>query len=417
MKLWQGTVPVLPTANNSARELRTHPSGAAIPRIPALDGLRGCAAILVIATHSIFAATSDRVMLLDRAFNVGLRVIGPSGVDLFFVLSGYLITCILDRTRNTRHPFSFFYARRVLRIVPLYFAYLLLIPIVFESAGPIATGTGEMRSWDWLFLTNLLMTKFSPDEIGFLFGHLWSLAIEEQFYIVWPLVILLVPVRHLPRVCIALIGCSFLGRVAFTAAGNAHYGWLLMPTRLDGMAAGALVALAQARAPERLDAISKKLLVPAGAAAAVLFLVLIAGLWSYDGPLFNTFETGLAVRKVEILLAPLVGAGLFAICVARVASATSGGPRWLTTGWLRLVGRSSYGTYLFHLPIATLMIGMGVPRMAPVGGFDLPYQLVFALSLLVISTAFGTLTWHLYEKQWLRLAPAYRKVTPVIPAP
>lgn len=379
----------------------------AIERIPALDGLRGIAVIAVITIHTFMVVGSDLASAVDRTANLLVRTAGPLGVDLFFVLSGFLITSILDATRASTHPFRTFYVRRVLRIVPLYYAYLLIIPLIFASWGKIAVGTTATRSWDWLFLTNVAMTRHSPDQLGFLFGHFWSLAIEEHFYVLWPLAILLIPRSRLPVFCVALFAFSAVGRVLLTVSGVGHYGWLLMPFRMDGLAAGAFVSVMRAQHPEALDRAIRISWRPAMfLGLPALTALLMRAFWRLSVPLYSSFETGLTGRKLEIMLTPLIGAMVFGLVVARLTTRDGNpAPRLLTSRLLTRVGKYSYGMYLFHAPLVVLFFL--IPGHHKLSGLDLPFQLVAALAVLGVSLLVGATTWHLLEKRCLSLAPDY----------
>jgi peptidoglycan/LPS O-acetylase OafA/YrhL len=172
--------------------------------IPALDGLRGIAIILVMLHHFTYYRPETGI----DAVIAGVPLFGWVGVDLFFVLSGFLITGILLDSRGSTRYFTNFYARRTLRIFPLYYLVLFLALVAlpqFPSVHTVLAGDIEMPPrWPyWAYLTN-----FSVAERGFVHGWVdvaWSLAIEEQFYLVWPLVIWLCPQRLLPWLCTAIV--------------------------------------------------------------------------------------------------------------------------------------------------------------------------------------------------------------------
>ena len=242
--------------------------------VPQIDALRGIAALVVafVFHQHYLSGDQNNGPLNGLPVFTWLHHYGWTMVDLFFVISGYLITAILDHTRGSDAPFRTFYIRRILRIVPLYYAFVFLVPIVFAKLGSQWVGTPATRFWDWTFMTNVIMTHQTPREIGMIFSSFWSLAIEEQFYLLWPLVILLVPERKLVPVCASLIAFSFFSRVALTMSGYAAYGWLLMPARFDGLAAGALVALLQKRNPALLDTWAPRL-VKASAVVVPAFVI------------------------------------------------------------------------------------------------------------------------------------------------
>src|SRR5688572_21342309 len=217
-------------------------------RIPALDGVRGLAILLVVIFHHTLMRQET---LVDRVY-VNVARFGSSGVDLFFVLSGFLITGILLDSKGGSHYFRNFYIRRTLRIFPLYFAFLFYVfrvcPLIWPDT-PLARMSrdamaGTSEAWYWLYASNLL---FARDET---FGHpnlavTWSLAIEEQFYLVWPLVVALTSRRALLWTCVALMAGALTVRVWLVAVG-AHWilPYVLPMCRIDALAAGALVALA-----------------------------------------------------------------------------------------------------------------------------------------------------------------------------
>ena len=412
-------------------------TASSIPRIPAIDGLRGLAVMSVLVTHSFFAATSERVQSIDNFGNLVARLVGPFGVDLFFVVSGFLITAILDHTRDSDHPYRTFYARRVLRIVPLYYGFLFIMPIVFGALGPIFVGTSESRLWDWFFMTNIALTQHTPDEIGRIFSSFWSLAIEEQFYVLWPLVILKVPRKYLVRLCMSLVGFSFLSRAVLTYLGYSHYGWLLMPTRFDGLATGALVALMFQQNPDLLKRWAPTVFRIAALLTLALVAIMIASFWNIHATLPGMLGTAYTGRKLEIVFEPLLAAITFGAALGMIAVRSSeSGVRWLESRALASISRYSYGMYTMHVIVIVLLMWLVLPARNPVMGFDLPYQVLFTGVVIGVCYVAGFLTWHLYERRFLKLAPPYvysgirdRRAapagtewtsvdsTPVIPAP
>jgi peptidoglycan/LPS O-acetylase OafA/YrhL len=189
--------------------------------IPQLDGMRGLAILLVLFAHSAIAFT--RVPAFRWIENYG-----NLGVQLFFVLSGFLITRILLDTKDTPHFFRNFFVRRALRIYPLY--YVLLGFVVFSGL----VHQHGVRWWPYiLYLSNIIYgagTEPSP------LGPVWSLAVEEQFYLVWPFVVSVVSRRGLERLCVAMI----VGAVGLRLTGVMQFHNTLV--QLDALAAGALVA-------------------------------------------------------------------------------------------------------------------------------------------------------------------------------
>ena len=173
-----------------------HP-GRSRSHLPGLDGIRGLAILMVMFSHFIVVGKNlDPLSPFGRFLHSGYL-----GVDLFFVLSGFLITGILIDSKITPNYFRVFYMRRALRIFPLYYLLLavswLTVVFITPQDKPLLTGVDSM-AWFWLYASNIGMAVKgdwlnSPTWVGL--GHFWSLAVEEQFYLVWPLLVYLMPVK------------------------------------------------------------------------------------------------------------------------------------------------------------------------------------------------------------------------------
>jgi len=369
--------------------------GGSSRHVPALDGLRGVAILGVMLFHgSLLLPWREPA----NAWLAGWPQTGWLGVDVFFVLSGFLITGILLDTRAGPRYFVNFYARRILRIMPVYYLLLavifFLLPRVlpFESDG--LRTIQARQAWLWTHLTN----------IGFVYHrkvwaladwldltHLWSLAVEEQFYLVWPLVVFWASRRRLAAVCVACVVGSLLLRVALWQADQ-RPGAIYFPTpcRLDGLALGALVAVAvRDRALAGLTTLAGK--------AAWVAAVALAGLAIWRGGLqFSDRPTVV----FGVTAASVLAAGV----VAQVADPASQS-RWaavLKHSGLRIAGKYSYGMYLFH----NLLYGP-VDWLVPAAALRAATRSELAGNLLFlvvfVAACFGTafLSWHAYEKHWL----------------
>jgi peptidoglycan/LPS O-acetylase OafA/YrhL len=205
--------------------------------VRALDGIRGLAIILVCIYHAfLFSPAYTPFAALLHEISARCWV----GVDLFFVLSGYLITGVLLRAKNADNYYQVFYARRALRILPLYYVAMFGWMLVAHDWPPV-----KYQAWFWFNLSNL-PTAFTPYLIPYL-AHYWSLAIEEQFYLLWPAVVRKVSETVLIRVCIgALIGCFVLRNLPIVLAWNQRWPnfiYRLTPFRIDTLCAGALLAI------------------------------------------------------------------------------------------------------------------------------------------------------------------------------
>jgi peptidoglycan/LPS O-acetylase OafA/YrhL len=202
---------------------------------PALDGLRGLAILLVVVYHNFG--------FIDVFF------FGWLGVDLFFVLSGFLITDILLKTVGSADYLRNFYARRVLRIFPLYYLCLILFLVVLPNldvAFDIKYYT-DNQLWIWTYLQNWLYIFKDPAQTNTL-NHLWSLAVEEQFYLLWPLVILLIRKPGHLLVCMGLLLVGVLGLRLWiwnNHVADLAYFNLYTFTRIDGICIGCMIALLQ----------------------------------------------------------------------------------------------------------------------------------------------------------------------------
>ena len=363
--------------------------------VPALDGVRGLAILAVMAFH--FTLRMPDVTFGDRLTH---RVLGAgwAGVDLFFVLSGLLITTVLLDAKGAPHYYRTFYGRRALRIFPLYYGFLAAYFLLVVRQG--TTGNDHYlwheQGWWWSYLDNwwLAFVRRTEPPNYLWTGPFWSLAVEEQFYLVWPTLVLLFTRRRLAVLCGAIIIGAPLFRLwlqAHHAAPIASYA--LTPARLDSLAVGALLAIVLA--DHRLAHVGSRIFIGLGVmAAAITVSVFHAhGLWTYGG-----WEEGPGYTIIAIAWGGLVAAGATA---ARGTIAA----RVLGARWLRALGKYSYAMYVFHVPIwahvrPLVFPGNRVPTV--VGSHILPsLALGLLCGLLTFAAAFAS--WHLYEKQFLKL--------------
>ncbi len=375
--------------------------------LPALDGLRGIAILLVLAIHFTVMQPLSR---LD-AVVFSLARTGWAGVDLFFVLSGFLITGILYRTREVPRSLRVFHARRFLRIFPLYYGFLLVLfalgPLLVPGSDWLET-VGSRQLWHWAYLSNVLAALEGWDAVPHL-GHLWSLAIEEQFYLLWPLAALTLSRRRLIQLCGALLVASFLARVALLATGASPIAvYALTFTRWDGLVVGALVALAG-----RSAAWSGRMVRWSGPVAAVGVSALAMMVWAEP----YRSHYGLAMQTVGYpILAVVFGAILVRILAARPGSTSE---RLMTASPLRFLGRYSYGIYIVHAPLAGVLMSRGIsPALLPrLWGSALPGQILFWLAATAVTVAVAVPTWHLWERPFLSLKRYFAYERSAIPVP
>jgi peptidoglycan/LPS O-acetylase OafA/YrhL len=298
---------------------------------PALDGLRGVAILSVMLYH--FTGSYKGTNFLLRLWSL-VAGAGWMGVDLFFVLSGFLITGILYDTAHAERKVRNFYARRALRIFPLFYAVLfgllLLTPVLHMHWRP------EHLLY-FIYLSNvsrLLVPDFQLPSQWVNLGHLWSLAVEEQFYLLWPFVVWRVKSRTtLLRIILAVLIAGPILRGLLLATGmDALDMARLLVTRADSLLFGGAVALL-ARGPSANR-------IPAGKILIISVSLLAILLYLAHGP------------EASSAWIATVGYSAIAMCGASLILLAQEGSNWVTALFdrplLRFFGRYSYGLYLFH---------------------------------------------------------------------
>ena len=356
--------------------------------IGALDGLRGIAILLVIP-HNADIFSNSAAWLWPAAL---LAHAGWIGVQLFFVLSGFLITRNLLDSRDAGNYFRAFYWRRVLRIFPLYYltliAGLVLAPRI-SQLGSGAPASHQNQVWLWTFLSNWAQ-PLGLEVSGF--SHFWSLAIEEQFYLLWPGIVLLLAGPRLIWMCAGLVAVAFVSRLVLLHQGaNPDMVYMFTVCRMDALAIGAAAAVLElsGRCTRWLGTHSRAAL---GWSAAVLIILAVT---SHAYAVYD--------RTTLTIGYPLMAAA-FAAVILVLAAQARGLAHWLnrllSMGWLRSVGRYSFAMYVFHLPLLVIF-GDQIRRVFAFTGSALP--LVYALVAILLSYVAGFLSYHLIEKHFLRL--------------
>lgn len=349
--------------------------------VGALDGVRGLAILLVLVFHY---GRSARGFGLQNPLLTASEF-GWIGVDLFFVLSGFLITGILYDAKGSENYFRNFYARRSLRIFPLY--YLALIVVLALAAVWPSAGIWPDFSplWFVFYLSNVAMVSAAESDAGIL-GHFWSLAIEEHFYLVWPLCVLLATRRQLMAIAAGLLLLALAARLllGLSGAASAEAMYVLTPLRLDPLAVGAICSLA-VRGPAGLAPLIRPAWIAmlAGGTAVVL-IVLLTSLSPNNLVMQMYGFTPLAVAFGGMLLVALS---------FRPANQAFCNPV------LRWFGRYSYGLYVWHPIINVLLFCAPVTAALGIEGPEdsVPY-LAFAF---LASLAAALASYHLWEKRFL----------------
>jgi peptidoglycan/LPS O-acetylase OafA/YrhL len=354
--------------------IRTH--------VPQLDGLRAIAVLLVLWTH--FWGYSAGHPLINR-----FAAAGWIGVDLFFVLSGYLITSILWESRDKPRYYLNFYARRALRIFPIYF---LLLACVFGLLPLVSTLPARLSEDAWLYA--LYLGNFALAAGGwqlFLVDITWSLAVEEQFYLLWPAWVRRLTVRAMVISCVAIIIATPCLRFALWDPDRWMWLHMMMPLRADAFAVGALIAVLLRQGIE----------LPARAVmtACAPILVLLIGMGEF---------------RRESMLVGTIGYTLTAL-VSGAALLLALRSRALATKPLMHVGKVSYGMYLLH-PIVLVLVSSGLAA----AGLDATGTAGMILQLVILTgatVAVATASFWLLESRLLALKRFFEGVPPVLPPP
>ncbi len=331
-------------------------------RIPSLDGLRGISILMVSLSHFVMASNSPLPAWTQQA-----RFLGSPGVDVFFVISGYLITSLLlkEHDRTGRISLTGFYKRRALRIFPAYFAYLGVVLAL------TLTGLAYTKSLHWL-LALTYTVNFIPNPHGW-FGQLWSLSVEEHFYLMWPLaVVLLSPRRGRLMLLVWIVLAPILRVLIWTRTQYEYVDIDLFTfTRIDTIATGCVLAYLVRR-----DDV-KRFTASAGRYCSALVLLALG--------LLYVSMTMIHSGKYTLLLSRFVEASLMASIVLLVTShPNSAVGRLLNWRPLVFVGVLSYSLYLYQ-PL--LNADWGLPWFGNIG-------------LLIVAAC---CSYFLIEKPFLRL--------------
>ena len=383
-------------------------SAKSLRYIPSLDGLRGLGAFLVIATH--YGYSQDGWIVLE----------------FFFVLSGFLITAILltETNRPLGEYLGRFYWRRLLRTFPAYFGYLLICGIVYvcvRQPGGFLDVLPSLATYWFNFYT---LFHFYADKPSFMFAHLWSMSVEEQFYLVWPFLVFVLSRAHLRRVIIAIVVLIPLFRL--TLFGYFHLNrwtaplafFFATPFHLDAFSIGAAIAVFRLTERE----LKPRWLFLASGCVLLLGLVNASiGQNPYDfiprvGEV-GRFLRGLSFGYPEFLLQNwqfLWGYSVIDLWAAALiisASQQNWLQRFLENRFLWHLGRISYGFYIFHMPILFLFKPILPTNQWSLAGFG------FFVVLIVITFGVAHLSYFYFERRFLMLKDYFgkREAGPIAP--
>ena len=391
-------------------------------RVDALDGLRAIAILLVLLWHLTPNHNSNQGL---RSIVFKMADLGWSGVDLFFVLSGFLITGILLRAKASDGPLRHFLMRRILRILPAYYLALCLVFLVLPFVlrlYPIPNISAQAPYW--LYVSNMfqesapqLAGEGSPLLAGlFSIGHFWSLAAEMQFYALWPLVIYRFTSGLVWKVGLIAFVLVVMGRIVSVMMDVdpwVTFAWL--PFRADGLIVGSLIAVA-INAGVRYDQVRSVLLLTV--VVGSVFALLVTWFDMASGPLWKTKE----YPQIYFVLRPILPC---------VLSLLYGAVHWvgLQRNWLsaflgspvfKPLALYSYGIYIIHNLLKPVFEKSFGPQILVqwTGGQDAPIYLYFVLASSV-SFVLAMASYHLFEIHFLRLksnfpVSAKRRPSPLV---
>lgn len=345
-------------------------------RILELDGLRGIAILLVISFHYINNQLVNAIhpLAIKLAF---ITSFGWVGVDLFFLLSGFLIGTVLIANKNSKNYFSTFYIRRILRIVPNYYLFLLIFfavsSISFFASSDFLSAENRIPFWSYFAMVNNIYMAIQENLGNDSLSVTWSIAIEEQFYLVFSVLIYFLRNSALPYVFIFLIIAASVVRFQFI-----HWipRYVLLPCRMDSLSLGMLVAYFNVHAD--IQALANKYL---------RYIVLIM--------LIDVLICGVIYLLVEDLgvVKHTLFALFFAGCVVlAITQKTSWFAQVLRNKVLMWIGTVSYSLYLFHYFILGMAHQMG-------GNRTIGIQSVCDIGITFLALSFSIfLSWLIYMK-------------------
>lgn len=372
-------------------------------RIPELDGLRGLAIFLVILYHYVAMAPHGSPHTWPSRIGTILGQ-GATGVDLFFVLSGFLIGGILLKTKTSPRYYKTFYLRRFHRIFPLYYGWILLFGVIMTVAGKMSgTWGAEFRTaipyWAYfIFIQNYFFGSTSVQAVWLV--QTWSLAVEEQFYLISPPLVRNLSKPALVKLLFAVVAFAFLFRVVLaTWFGLDHGNWGIFaayfwtPSRADDLGLGVLAAVAwgtpqtRQRLQENIRSIYLLL-----CACAVSLLVMM--FWLVKPNSYVEATLGRPVYGVFFV-------SLLIVCLADKQGKLAGLLRWRP---LRELGRVSYCVYMVHDAVDWLafrIVRHSEPR------FDSVPTMALSVAALVSTLVLAEVSWRYFEHPLIRRGHRY----------
>lgn len=349
-----------------------------------LDGLRAYAVLAVLVSHWVFTSAIKKLDL------------GYCGVTLFFVISGFLITEILlndiNKQKGSGAILRKFYWRRTLRIFPIYYISLIALYLVNYR------DSAEILLYNVTYTTNIY--NYISGDFTKGFPHIWSLCVEEQFYLVWPIVLLLTH-RRVFSVMVIIIALSLLTRTWFWYAKPAHYdmfNYRMTPACLDVFGLGAILAYLKMNHLDKLQRFLKMWWLP-----LILSIIFIVNVFYVDSLLFNEVFKRFVIGVISMFL------------IGWAINEHNGMQLFLKYSWLKYIGRISYGVYLYHMFVSGMIDEKLHNYLLTLDWSFLPMlkfnlYLIKAPIFLAITIAVAGLSYRFIELPFLRLKDKYTAV-------
>ncbi len=357
-------------------------------RFSQIDGLRAVAVIMVTWAHAAEIASSISIKAAAADYYTDIARFGASGVTLFFVISGFLITGILIDTKDKQNRLKNFYIRRMLRIMPLYYLGMLFIFFVIQihvlNGGqgypwPVyAYHAAFINNWVQIFDNQNFLASF-VDRAWM--SHLWSLAVEQQFYLVWPICFYFLLGRNENAAKYAIIlvmGLSFMVRVWLTSTDLWFLSHVWTPARADSLLAGAFLALIVSQRREVAEEVNQK------AGVIVPILVGLLALYYITSSGKNTLHLTAPIFSITLT----TWIYFFWLNASFLGQRKNIWGRILEIRFFQLTGEISYGIYIFSAPVQIIICNILIENSSQnyifnhltllIAGFALSYMLALA---------------------------------------
>lgn len=363
--------------------------------IPTLDGVRGLAILLVLIFH-----------LYKYIY---ITNIGWIGVDLFFVLSGFLITGILLNAKATPNFFLNFISRRALRIFPLYYLFLFLFFIVLPLLKhPVQVDNYDYlydnQIWFWTYTQNWL-GAFSNEWInGSIISHFWSLAIEEQFYLFWPLIIYFNSKKSIVKMSLVIIIMSVVLRNIFIFF---EYSWvtsyIFTLSRLDNLSIGALCAVL-IREKDFINILNRYTIYIMMISSSIIIFILI---YTRNLSMSNIYFLSFGYTILAILFACII---LFSLSDHRFNFLK----KVFNTSIMVFLGKYSYGLYVYHIPVFMLLYPKLKSSLKFLTSLEIISDLIASTLIFILVVIISLLSYHLVEVKFLKLKKYFHPTQPKV---